>query len=794
MHANLPGPARRDPDLHRGARWLRGLALLLALDPAGAITFTPLPAQPPETVRSIAIDPVTGDLYASGNTAVIRSTDHGATWTRTAAVRAIGINTLYFTPAGTLYAGVETTLVAPAVGVTRYDKVANTWTAVPGAPLNVTALIVDGDGTLLAGTGTTGNFNPDPINFGTGAYRYDGANWTALSTGIPPLPGYAVLPSIPAFAALGNGQVLAATYGGGVLALSGNAWFPYGSGLADPNVGALVYDASTAQVFAGLDGGIARGSGGAWSASSTGLPDKPVRALAVDAQGKLYAGTGYYHWMDGDLRGEVYASSNHGASWQDSGLGYHGSDVLALRLDGSATVYLGSAGLWRSPDAGATWSRLAAAVAGTAPIFDTVQCPNGHLFAVADNFPQYHGYGGVFRSTDDGASWTQAIAGIQRHRGNFIFCDSAGIVWTGFTTMANGASNGAHRNGVLYRSLDDGASWHTLPSAITPSLRFTRMAQGVDGKLYLANGWGGPSNVSVSTDHATWTNTLNMGEGNGGMAFGLATSPSGHVFLGTETAGVMRAPADQSAPFTTVSPVGGNTGVFVDPYTGFVFGNVPGAGNGRAILGSTPADNGTNMFQFQNLPAYTGIAAMAFDNRGNLYLSAQSATFANSGLYTSASPWNTASIFSKVAGVAPGLSYYFTGMFVARCGALYGTQSGVYKSDQPVNTPAAASLAVPANGATGVDPAGSFDWSHPCAGNTYRLQVATDAQFTTLVHDVDGLAEGHDAITGAPLAPNTLHHWRVRSSNAAGAGAWTPAATFTTAAATGRIFSDDFED
>lgn len=43
-------------------------------------------------------------------------------------------------------------------------------------------------------------------------------------------------------------------------------------------------------------------------------------------------------------------------------------------------------------------------------------------------------------------------------------------------------------------------------------------------KLYIINGWGGPSNISSSTDFDTWDNTLNGGADNGRMAFGMAIS------------------------------------------------------------------------------------------------------------------------------------------------------------------------------------------------------------------------------------------------------------------------------
>src|SRR5262245_28412280 len=101
---------------------LRVFLLLLAAPPAfAALSFAGLPAQPPENVSAIAVDPANGDVYVSGLTTVIRSTDHGATWTRLGSVHVLGINTLYISQAGKLYAGVDQSFSTPAAGVVGYD-------------------------------------------------------------------------------------------------------------------------------------------------------------------------------------------------------------------------------------------------------------------------------------------------------------------------------------------------------------------------------------------------------------------------------------------------------------------------------------------------------------------------------------------------------------------------------------------------------------------------------------------------------------------------------------------------
>src|SRR5262249_35075684 len=61
---------------------------------------------------------------------------------------------------------------------------------------------------------------------------------------------------------------------------------------------------------------------------------------------------------------------------------------------------------------------------------------------------------------------------------------------------------------------------------------------------------------------------------------------------------------------------------------------------------------------------------------------------------------------------------------------------------------------------------------------SYRVQVATDAGFATIVSDqsVGGTSAN---VTG--LAPSTVHFWRVNATNAGGTSAWSTVWSFTTA-------------
>ena len=135
-----------------------------------------------------------------------------------------------------------------------------------------------------------------------------------------------------------------------------------------------------------------------------------VRALAQDpASGTLYAGT---------YAGGVFRSTDAGASWTSVAPEIRGQTINALAVDPSAprTVFAGtfSSGVWRSADGGASWKRV---------LFGGKDLPDRHatinavaidpvnprvVYAATDA-----GFNaGVWRSADGGGTWSLATAGL----------------------------------------------------------------------------------------------------------------------------------------------------------------------------------------------------------------------------------------------------------------------------------------------------------------------------------------------------------------------------------------------
>jgi hypothetical protein len=89
-------------------------------------------------------------------------------------------------------------------------------------------------------------------------------------------------------------------------------------------------------------------------------------------------------------------------------------------------------------------------------------------------------------------------------------------------------------------------------------------------------------------------------------------------------------------------------------------------------------------------------------------------------------------------------------------------------------------LSSPADGATGVSINPTLTWNASSGATTYRAQLSTTADFSTLVADRTGLTGTSVTITG--LAANTLYYWRVNATNTGGDSPWSTVWSFTTAA------------
>ena len=321
---------------------------------------------PRQLVSALAVNPLTpSTLYAgTGGAGIYKSTDSGGIWTagglRNQWISALAINPL--TPS-TLYAG---TGFGGSVGIRKSIDSGSTWApADTGLALPwVSALAIDPmtPSTLYAGT----FFVVGAAIGALGKSTDSGATWAPANAGLTnqPVAALAINPSNPS-------TLYAGTDGGGVFKSidSGGTWAAVNAGLANPNVRVLVIDPATPSTVYAVSApsppqgsvGFVYGevfkssdSGATWVNTNTGLPNQSVSALAINPAipTTLYAGTNGHG---------VFKSSDSGATWAPANAGLLNRDVTALVIHSSTPTTLYAAtngGVYKSADSGRTWAAI----------------------------------------------------------------------------------------------------------------------------------------------------------------------------------------------------------------------------------------------------------------------------------------------------------------------------------------------------------------------------------------------------------------------------------------------------
>ncbi|NUO81262.1 T9SS type A sorting domain-containing protein [candidate division KSB1 bacterium] len=108
-----------------------------------------------------------------------------------------------------------------------------------------------------------------------------------------------------------------------------------------------------------------------------------------------------------------------------------------------------------------------------------------------------------------------------------------------------------------------------------------------------------------------------------------------------------------------------------------------------------------------------------------------------------------------------------------------GDNGAILRMEASGIAPSAPALVSPANGATLVSLLPTLTWNAADSATTYRVQVASDPNFSSLVVDTsDVFTTSIDVVDR--LAERTLHFWRVNATNNFGTSDWSSTWFFTT--------------
>ncbi|MFZ1075574.1 MAG: Ig-like domain-containing protein [Minisyncoccia bacterium] len=220
--------------------------------------------------------------------------------------------------------------------------------------------------------------------------------------------------------------------------------------------------------------------GGAWG----------WKAIASSADGtKLIAAID----MGSTYDGNIFKSSDSGASWNQLGAGSHRWWTVSSSADGNslaAAVFGGD--IFTSSDGGETWTDQSSA--GYRDWYSLASSADGtKLVAGSDSSD-------IFTSADSGATWSEHAVGPGRHYWYSVASSADGTKLVAAAQISEN-SDGFAVGGDIYTSSDSGATWTDQVNAGLRS--WTSVASSADGTKLAATVMGG--NIFTSSDSgATW--------------------------------------------------------------------------------------------------------------------------------------------------------------------------------------------------------------------------------------------------------------------------------------------------
>ena len=296
------------------------------------------------------------------------------------------------------------------------------------------------------------------------------------------------------------------------------AWQGLGPGNIGGRTRAIVIDPNTPNTMyaAGVGGGVWKSvnGGGSWVALSDTMANIAVASLAMDPTNSsvLYAGTGEGSNNIDALRGAgIFKSVDAGASWTQLAATtgsnfYFVNDLLVAPSNGQIVVAATGSGIFVSTNGGGSFTQRSTETRCLDLAVTTIAATDTWL-AACGNFSQ----GKVLRSTDT-ISWPQTLgtdpldAGMGRTavaiRGTRAYAIASSRV-AGFDRTGDGNGDYLHQLHAFFRSDDGGQTWTATVRNNAPHHGNTMLLSGYFGcsglTLGIGQGW---YDIAVAIDPA----------------------------------------------------------------------------------------------------------------------------------------------------------------------------------------------------------------------------------------------------------------------------------------------------
>ncbi|MBZ0236127.1 MAG: hypothetical protein K8M05_27620 [Deltaproteobacteria bacterium] len=490
---------------------------------------------------SVVVAPPNSELvYVTAETSFYRSTDLGFTYER----RSDGLPESVMRSVVVHPGDPNIVYVSTGVGIFRTDSAGDAWDRIgtfengvsclgihPQAP-EILFACVDGalwrstnEGSdwdvVLDGIPTFGNRTISFTASGDGAWLAtptavywsdsDGESWQDVTSNLP--VGSANIEAVIAYphdnqiAWLGMYNGFFRTTDGGssweATVLPGQ---PYPNDFAiDPDQPESIYATTNRGVYFSSD------AGDNWTQWSNGIPSRAfiMRTIAVrPGASELYAGS--QDWS-------LYRSESLGEVWERQDRGIQSTQVQSIAphpTDGNVVFAATNGGLYKSTDAGSTWSLAMMGLPDAAYSFGPV------AYRPDDPSTMYLGTQnhGVYMSTDEGQSWF-ATDLVLNGNVNTLAVDPANPDYV-YAGIAN--------QGVFF-SDDGGQSWSSINDGLPTDLNVKALTVHAD-QLFVIEQFGGVFRY----DGPTWTASgSGLPPGSGGTIQNLWSSPDGALYAAT---------------------------------------------------------------------------------------------------------------------------------------------------------------------------------------------------------------------------------------------------------------------